>query len=181
MQDRFVSGFLSGLIAFLITTPISLILVHYKLVSRSFSDFAVMLTLQRFPETLAEILFGTLVEAMTSAVWGIIFAYIVLFIGSKYLWFKGFVYAGAFWYIYVLTIFFLKEMNFNVQTALLNGLLAGFWGIVMAKAFGWLQTRFKKTSSKNKQRTFRIIKSPSLKPYQKEDNNINLKKPQKIK
>ncbi|MEJ6949854.1 hypothetical protein [Natronospora cellulosivora (SeqCode)] len=144
MQDRFVNGFLSGIIAFLITTPISFILVHYELVSRSFADFAAILSLQRFPETLAEILFGILVEAMTSAVWAVIFAYIVLFIGSKHLWFKGFVYAGSFWYIYVLMIFFLKEVEFNVQTGLLNGLLAGFWGIVMAIAFGWLQTRIKK-------------------------------------
>ena len=149
MQDRFINGFISGIIAFIITTPISFILTHYELISRGFADFAAMISLQRFPETLAEIAFGVLVEAMTSAVWGVIFAYIVLAIGSKYLWFKGLVFAGLFWYIYVLMIFFMQEMSFNVQTAFLNGVLAGFWGTVMATAFGWLQTRRLRTHSKD--------------------------------
>lgn len=141
MQDRFVNGFISGIIAFLITTPISFILTHYKLINMSFAHFAAIISLRRLPETLTELAFGVLVEATTSAVWGVIFAYLVLLIGSKYLWFKGLVYAGLFWYIYALVIFFMQKISFDVQTAFLNGVLAGFWGIIMAIAFNWLQTR----------------------------------------
>jgi hypothetical protein len=82
------------------------------------------------------------VDVMVSGTLGILFAYLVLLIGSKYLIFKGLFYSGAVWYLYypTITVVFMKATSINVQTAFINGLLAGLFGIVLAKAFGWLQT-----------------------------------------
>ncbi len=142
MDDRFVNGFIAGMIAVIITGPLAFAAKHFNLVDLQFSDFAGILSLGRLPETLAENLFASAVDIMVSGALGIIFAYLVPHIGSKYLLFKGFFYSGAFWYLYypTITIAFLEEARIDVHTAVINGILAGLFGIVMAQAFGWLHT-----------------------------------------
>jgi hypothetical protein len=143
MDDRFVNGFLSGMIAVLITGPMALAAKHFNLIDMQFPDFAGILALGRIPETLAEQLFGYAVDVMISGALGIIFAYLVPFIGSRYLLFKGWFYAGAVWFLFypTVTVLFLEKATMNVQTALINALLAGLFGLVLAKSFYCLHTR----------------------------------------
>ena len=142
MGDRFVDGFLSGMIAVLVTGPLALAAKHFNFVDLQFSDFAGILALGRIPESLAEKLFGSAVDVMISGTLGIIFAYLVLFIVSRYLLFKGWFYAGGVWFLFypTVTVLFLEEAHINVQTALLNAFLAGLFGLVMAQSFYWLHT-----------------------------------------
>ncbi len=142
MDDRFVNGFIAGILAFLITTPLAFAAKHFNLIDLKFSDFAGILSLGKIPETLAERLFGSAVDAMVSAALGIIFAYLVPYIGSKYLLFKGWFYAGTIWYLYypTISVVFLDEVNINVKTALINAIFAGLFGIVMAQFYSWLHT-----------------------------------------
>ena len=100
MNDRFVNGFIAGIIAALITGPISFAAKHFKLTELQLADFAGMVSLGKLPHTLAENIFASAVDLMVSGALGIAFAFLVPVIGSRYLLFKGWFLTGAFWYIY---------------------------------------------------------------------------------
>ncbi len=74
---------------------------------------------------------------MVSASLGIIFAFIVPSIGSKYLWFKGCFMLGAFWYVYypLILIGLKEEIHINVQTHIVNAIIASLFGLVLAVAY----------------------------------------------
>jgi hypothetical protein len=140
VDDRFVDGFLAGMIAVLITGPMALAAKLLKWIELGFSDFAGVLSLGRVPDTLMEQIYASAVDVMVSGALGIGFAFLVTIIGSKYLLFKGLFYAGFLWYFYypTIAIAFLERVDMNVQTAMINGILAGLFGLVMAQAYYWL-------------------------------------------
>lgn len=140
MNDRFVNGFFAGIIAAFVTGPLGFAAKHFNWAELQFADFAGLLSLGKVPHTLAENIFATAVDTMVSGALGIVFAYLVPFIGSGYLLFKGWFLTGAFWYIYypLITIVALEDITINVQTHAINAFLAGLFGLVMARAFYWL-------------------------------------------
>lgn len=139
-DDKFINGFIAGIIAALITGPISFAAKYFKLAELELADFAGILALGYLPKTLAEQLFASVVDLMVSGALGIIFAFLVPTIGSRYLWFKGWFLLGAFWFIYypLITIGMLDKTEINVQTHVINGFLAGLFGLVLALVYGWL-------------------------------------------
>ena len=130
-------------LSWVITGPMNFAAKHFNLAELQLADFAGILSLGKVPHTLAENIFASAVDIMVSAALGIGFAFLVPFIGSRYLLFKGWFITGAFWYIYypLITIVALNEISINVQTHAINAFLAGLFGLVMALAFSWLHHR----------------------------------------
>ena len=160
-DDKFVNGFIAGIIAFLITGPIGLAVKYFELVELDLADFSGLLTLGRIPEGLSEDIFAALVDMMVSGALGIIFAFLVPYIGIRYLLFKGWFILGAAWYIYypVVTMGIVnKNIDLSVQTHLINGIIAGLFGLVLAQAYNWLHrdTQLKRTSLKGARKNDRV-------------------------
>lgn len=143
MRDRFVSGFFAGIIAAFVTGPISYITKSLELSELELSDFAGLLTLGTLPRGLVEDIFSIFVDLMVSGALGIVFAYLVIAIGSKYILFKGWFYASAIWYLYypLISIVVLDKISPDVMTHIVNSIVAGLFGIVMAYAFYRLHLR----------------------------------------
>jgi hypothetical protein len=139
-DDKFINGLIAGVIAALVTGPISFAAKSFHLIELQLADFAGILSLGYVPKSLAENIFATAVDLMISVALGIIFAFLVPYIGSNYLWFKGGVSLGIFWFIYypLIVIGVKEELTINVQTHVINGLTAVLFGIVLALAYRWL-------------------------------------------
>lgn len=139
-DDKFINGAIAGVIAALVTGPISFGAKLLNLTQLELADFAGILALGQVPKTLAENIFASVVDLMVSAALGIIFAFLVPHIGSRYLWFKGWFLLGAFWFVYypLIIIGMMKKIEINVQTHVINGLIASLFGLVLALAYRWL-------------------------------------------
>jgi hypothetical protein len=155
-DDKFVNGFIGGIIAALITGPISFAAKHFNFTELELADFSGILTLHKVPESLAENIFAAGVDMMVSGALGIIFAFMVPYIGRRYLLFKGWFILGALWYLYypLITMAMLDDVHINVQTHTINGIIAGLFGIVLAQAYYWLHPdiQVKAHSSKDAKR-----------------------------
>ncbi|MEW6522212.1 MAG: hypothetical protein AB1445_01355 [Bacillota bacterium] len=142
MPDRFVRGFLAGTISGIIGALVALVLIPLDLTPQiDFYDFAGILAVGRIPQTLGERAMGVFVDLVVSGVLGVIFAFLLLGIGTKYLLLKGWFYATAIWYAYypLLLMIMAEEVKvMDVRTSLINAILAGFFGLVMAAAYFWL-------------------------------------------
>lgn len=126
----------------LLTGPLAVVASHFKLSKLQFPDFAGILALGRVPETMIEKVLGQGVDAMISGVLGILFAFLVPVIGSKYLLVKGMIYSAVLWFIFypTVTVLFLQVVPIDAQTAIVNAALAMLFGLVLAQAYYWLHT-----------------------------------------
>ncbi len=93
-----------------------------------------------------------MLDLMVSGALGILFAFLVPYIGTRYLWFKGWFLLGALWFFYYpfITIAMLDKISINVQTHVINGIIAGLFGIVLAQAYYWLHRDIQVKSNNEK-------------------------------
>jgi hypothetical protein len=164
-DDKFINGFIAGIIAALITGPISFAAKHLNLTELELADFSGILALGKVPESLAEMIFSSVLDLMVSGALGIIFAFLVPYIGSRYLWFKGWFVLGALWFIYypLIIIGMLQEIDINVQTHVINGIIAGFFGLVLAMAYSRLHRDIQVKSNNLKDRRKSVREDNSFK------------------
>ncbi len=135
-------GFLAGVLAGLIGIVISafLILINWQ-PEVDFYDFAGIFAVGRIPVTWGERAMGFFVDLIVSGILGILFAFVLVVVGCRYLLFKGWFFATAVWYmLYPLVLMILtdKVPYLSPLTSLSNAILAGLFGLLMALIYGWL-------------------------------------------
>ncbi len=98
-KDRFVAGGIAGFVASIICDIVGVIYKSLGWTDRTFNDYAtVILTYQIYSK---EGIFGLILSIITHAavcmIFGVIFAYIIMFTSSNYLYIKGLGYSLVIW------------------------------------------------------------------------------------
>ena len=98
-KDRFVAGGIAGFVASIICDIVGVIYKSLGWTDRTFNDYAtVVLTYQIYSK---EGIFGLILSIITHAavcmIFGVIFAYIIMFTSSNYLYIKGLGYSLVIW------------------------------------------------------------------------------------
>lgn len=151
MKDRFVRGFIAGIIAWAPTFVLNWGAYYFHLATLRWSDFTGILLYGHKPGNFLENLFALAGVIFFLAILGVGFAYLVTAISSSHCVFKGLVYGVTLWFaFYVVTLLFkvpyLTKIPF--KTAFFNSLGASIWGISLGLAFIWIdnRTKYKKIS-----------------------------------
>ena len=146
MEDRFLIGFISGLIGGISADLINIALNIIKFSKLRLLDFSAVFILGKEPRGVLEIIFGLLLHFGFSGVLGAIFAYLVNhhILTRRYLWIKGGLLGiGAWFIINVLsTLYKVKRVAvISVESALTLAGTSLLMGIVMALIFEWLMRK----------------------------------------
>ncbi|TGE32197.1 hypothetical protein [Desulfosporosinus sp. Sb-LF] len=133
-KDRFVAGGIAGLIASITCDIVGIIYKSLGWTDRTFNDYAtIILTNQIYSE---KGIFGLILSMISHAavcmIFGVIFAYIIMFTSSNYLYIKGLGYSLVIWLLLntfgtLLNLPLFRKMPLNVAYATLStALIYGF-------------------------------------------------------
>lgn len=143
MKDRFLIGFIAGIVGGISSTLFNYPLYILKLAKLRLIDYAGSLILGKLPQGTTEIIFGELIHWGFCGAVGVLFAYLVSrnIFTNKNLWVKGWGLGLGLWFIINILTTIYKVENLVVVpviTALINALASSIFGIVMALVFIWL-------------------------------------------
>ncbi|HBE77692.1 MAG TPA: hypothetical protein DDW65_07875 [Firmicutes bacterium] len=143
MEDRFLIGFISGLIGGISSDVVGIPLYILKLTKLRLIDYAAIFILGKEPRGMLEIIFGLLLHWGFSGALGIIFAYLVnhQIITKRYLWIKGGLFGLGSWFVInvLSTLYKVKRLAvISVETAIILAATSLLVGIIMALVFDWL-------------------------------------------
>lgn len=134
-KDRFVAGGIAGFIASVICDIVGILYKSLGWTDRTFNDYAtIMLTYQVYSK---EGVFGLILSIISHSavciILGVIFAYIIMFTSSNYLYIKGLGYSLVIWLLLnsfgtILNLPLFRKMPLNaaystLSTALIYGLV----------------------------------------------------------
>ena len=136
MKDRWVRGSIAGIIAGIVMNVVSYISVRILNFGEDLlSDYAGEMLFGQAPEALFEASIALFAHIIWTGFIGILFSYLLLIIGSKYILYKGWLFSLILWFIlYSVGILFevpLLKMNSaatitsNIITATVYGILLG--------------------------------------------------------
>ena len=164
INDRFTRGFVAGGIAGIISGLGSYIAYYLDLTTLRTIDWAAILIFARTPPfSLGDQAYATLVHSGWTGIMGVLFAYIIRFIGSENYYFKGALTGLSSWFtVYILTTFFRVEGTLNIPliTALANFVGAVITGLAIAYFF----MAFNPATSSEKSHSARLVPQPAAKP-----------------
>ena len=150
MKDRFVKGFISGIIAWVPTFIFNYGAFYLKLSTLRWSDFAGIMLYGKKPHGLPENLFALLGVIFFLGLLGVVYAYLIPKLLSEYYVFKSWVYGVTLWFVfYSVTLLF--KVNYlkliPLKTAICNFIGASIWGITLGLAFFFLNNILKEKNS----------------------------------
>ncbi|EEG78639.1 hypothetical protein [Dethiobacter alkaliphilus] len=143
MKDRFTRGFIAGAVGGGFTNIFGYISFNvFNFTDLRFLDYAAVAMFGRKSENLLELLFALSGQIAFSALLGVIFAFLLPYISSVHVYFKGWFYSVTVWFaIYAVTVLFqvpaVSEVNLN--TAFSNLIAASIYGIVLPYVMLWLE------------------------------------------
>lgn len=145
MNDRFINGLIAGLIAGNIASLIDYAIVTFlKFGSIRFIDFAGVFMYGTRPANLPEQIFAQFGVCIFTSLIGILFAFLITKITSKYLLYKGTIYGALLWFkgyalieLYNVPHFHRTSLSSSVE----NASVAMIYGFLMAAILNMLQNR----------------------------------------
>lgn len=146
VEDRFTSGFIAGFIGGVAMSALNLISYYLGITEILYLDWASVLIHGYRYATLLEAVIGQLGQLFFSAVVGVIFAYLLSVISSRYYLFKGWVYGLTVWFAsYVITLLYnvTPLIPIKPDTVMSNIVTASVYGLVLAESFRRLSNRNK--------------------------------------
>lgn len=134
-KDRAVAGGIAGLVASVVCDIVGLIYKSLGWTDRTFNDYAtIILTYQIFSDDgIFGLILSMIAHSAVCVVFGVIFAYLIMFTSSNYLYIKGLGYSLVIWvslnsFGTILNLPLFRKIPLNVaystlSTALLYGLM----------------------------------------------------------
>lgn len=144
MNDRFMRGFLSGLVAGIAMDAIDLTLFWLKIDTVRFLDYASVISFEKKASGPLEVILALVIELVFKASLGALFVYIIPNLKSKYLIIKGGLFGVATWFSIYAVILLTKATKFpkldvgGSLSQLANSLI---YGIVLSIMLIWLNNR----------------------------------------
>jgi hypothetical protein len=146
MDDRFTEGFIAGGVAGIVQILIDLFIIDvFHFGKFHLFDYAAVLIYGKHPSFWFETILAQITYLAFTCIIGIIFAYLILFIGSKYYLLKGWFFAIATWFFVfaIGTMYRIPILEKNTwQDATNNFFNTSIFGIVMAIALKYLTKDF---------------------------------------
>lgn len=144
MHDRFLRGFVSGVIGGIIMNLASLVFYLSRLTNLPFWEWAAIIVLGKQPANTYDLILTLASHLFFTGILGIIFAYLLLLFNPAFLLFKGVVYALTIWFfIYGLTLLFKVKgtVPINYSTALCNITGAILYGLTLSTLLLFFERR----------------------------------------
>lgn len=138
MEDRLVRGFVAGVIGGVAANLWSFTAGYLGLTTIRYADWTgIIIYAHRPPFTTGELAWATLTQIGLSGGLGVIFAYLLLLIGSQNLLFRGWLFAEAIWFlIYGITTLFKVEgtLSLPLKTVISNFIAGSVYGLALAQS-----------------------------------------------
>ena len=144
MDDRFMRGFLSGLVAGIVMDAIDLTLYWLKIDTFRFLDYSAVISFEKIASGPIEVIFALIIELVFKAGLGVLFVLIVPKLKSNYLIIKGALFGVATWFVIYAIIVLTKAPKFpkldvaGSFSQLANSLV---YGIVLSMMLIWFKHR----------------------------------------
>lgn len=142
LDDRFFRGYIAGLVGGVVMTLINQLTVVLGLVSIRLIDWVGMIFLGYVPATVGEQLLCLTIQLVHAAVVGILFAYLVTDMSSRYLILKGSTIGAITWFIiFGVGSLFKVPLYFNLSWVSVSANLfaASIWGVTAALVLLWFE------------------------------------------
>ncbi|HWR42813.1 DUF6789 family protein [Sporomusa sp.] len=143
MQNKFVSGYLAGVIAGVVMAALNLISFTLGIAKVRYLDIAAMVVWGDFPESTREEIFAQVFQIAIAGLIGIAFAYLLPKLENSYLLLKGSTYGAAVWVtIHTLgTLFHISILEKSTpETNLSHLVTATIFGLVLTVVLAWLES-----------------------------------------
>ncbi len=141
IDDRFTVGFIAGVVSGIVSNIMDYISYGLGITKLLYIDWASVFILGHRFENTGEALLGQWGDLLFSGLVGVVFAYLVAGVSSKYLYFKAIAFAYMVWFSTSATVF-LFDMSaltsIGADTALSNVITTGIFGLVLAYVHGRL-------------------------------------------
>lgn len=148
MNDRFTQGFIAGVIGWFPQELFTLVMFYgFRTVRFRYHDFAALIAFNYKPNSIWDTIFAELLVVIFVGFLGAGFSMLIKTICSVNFHFKGWAY-GVFWWFIIycaITLFTIKGIyeTIDSKTALINFIAASIWGVGMARAFLFLNRRYR--------------------------------------
>lgn len=147
MNDRFTNGFIAGTVAGVTMCIINYISKQIGIVDLLYLDWAAVLLFGHQHETVPQALVGQAGKLFFAGLLGSLFAFWLILVTDKYLFFKGIVFGIAVWFGVhaAATLFKLSTMiPINSDTVFVFKVEAVIFGVVLAESMRRLSLRQEK-------------------------------------
>jgi hypothetical protein len=144
MKDRFMNGFVAGVIADLPVIVLDFLASKLKLDKLDFKDFVSILAFAEPKPDFGESIFASIVQCLFAGVIGVAFNYFIKLVKKEYYYIKAFIFGAMIWFIiYAVDIFFKIEdrVGTDFKTSVVHYGLSILWGIITAWTIQWLEKR----------------------------------------
>ncbi len=142
MKDRFMNGFLAGVVANIPVFILDFSATLLKIDKLDFLHFVSILAFGDLKPDLWESIFSFFVQSMFAGIAGAILNYFIKSVTEKYYYVKSLIFGAMLWFsIYSVDIFFKIEdrVGIDFKTAVVHYLLSIIWGILAAWMIKWLE------------------------------------------
>ena len=145
-NDRFLQGMISGGVAGIIVNVLCLLLKRFNVVQFKFLEYATLHILGNpfGKDSLLEFAFSALLSIMFMMTIGVLFVYMIYFVGRKNLYIKSFLFGNVVlytWYHFLLVTMtnFIPEVS--VEVAMVDTIIASLFGLLMGVIYQKISIR----------------------------------------
>lgn len=144
MHDKFVRGYIAGLLASFVMMAINLTSFSLGIAKVRYLDVAAIILWGDMPKSLWEVVFAQLIAMFFCGLIGITFSYLLPKLGTDYRGLKGATYTAAFLFIlYAMGMFFKVPLLEKAapETCLSNLVSSSIFGLVLDWILRWEEKR----------------------------------------
>lgn len=146
MQDRFVRGFLAGVISGIPTLIISIIAFYFKLTTIQWAHFTSVFLYGRVFQNFTEQMFAAFTTFIFCGLLGILLAYLIPKFSSNNYYFKSLLFGISIWFFsFVVRILFkVPQLQYApLKTTIINFIMASVWGLMLGYTLKWFDSMLK--------------------------------------
>lgn len=144
-MDRFIAGWVSGVIGGVFMNTWSLISFHVLNFTKfRFIDWTGCMIYGKIPESILEIVVALLLNLLFAGFLGSIFAMVIYYIGSDFLYLKGIIIGTVFAFMFLTAPTLFQEptlKTMDVNSVISNYTGAIIWGLAVARSLKWIDKK----------------------------------------
>lgn len=145
MKDRYMNGFIAGMIGNIPTIILDVIASIFDLDKYDFTHFVSILIFDKIKLSSPEYAFSLFLEFLFAGVLGVLFTYYIFLVKENYYFIKAAIFGGLIiWFsLYSIDIFFSiqEKTNPDFSTVVVHFLISIIWGLATSWIFAWLEKR----------------------------------------
>jgi len=145
LKDRFTNGLIAGAVAGVVVNILSFIQYALGQTEYVYFHFSSLLIFGRLPLMTSEIVWLTFTNIVFTAIFGAIFAYLTLLIGSKFMYIKSVLYGAIVWYLWYLLTTKLAAPGvieiITLKTSISTTINTAIFGLIIGIVYSYIQNK----------------------------------------